>query len=1131
VVAASPDSRRQPVLVVLLSWGALPLMLVATLAEAAEPSSCKPVARVVSIQGALQIQRAGETDWTYLRRLDATVCEGDLLHTGASGRAALLLSPETLFRVQQNSTVAIRQSAAETVVEYTISEVRDPVRVAPNPCGAGYFITRFPRKFRVLTPFANASVEGTEFLVALSCQSTTVAVFEGRVLAQQVLTADSTVFSLEEGQQITAGGAEPPAVKLLVKPVDAVQWALYYPPLTQPAGEAAADQPCEQPGEVERGQCLLQRAEQRLRIGRVEEAEADLEALSRLAPSSGEPYAQRSIIRLTKNDKAEALALAQRAVDLSPESARAWLALSYAHQAAFDLDKALEAAQKSAALDPNSSTVQARVAELLMSLGRIREAEKAASAAVTANANDSRAHAVLGFVHLAQIDTKAARENFLAAIERDSADPLPRLGLGLAIIREGDLAAGREQIEIAVVLDPTNSLVRSYAGKAYYEENTKERDQLAAKQFAIAKELDPKDPTPWFYDAILKQTQNLPVASLEQLQGSIERNDNRAVYRSRLLLDEDAATRSTGLARIYRSLGFEQLGVSVAGQSLEDAPANHSAHRFLSDTFASLPRHEIARASELLQSKLLRPVSGLSYQPCLIDADSTTRRPAVPDAGFAELTSMFERDKPHIFASALVGEDDRSDLEANLAGSTGRMGYGLLGCHHQDYGFRENEEYRRAQYSGLLQYSPLYGLNLQAEVQHDDRDFGDITYNFDPTLFSTSADNQVEIDTARFGLHYQVSPASHLLLSMVSSNRTNTFSDAQPGEFDFNREVDLDSLQLEAQFIGQLGRAAIILGAGGGKVDSTDSDSFNDYLTPFSFEDVRETRSEQTQIYAYTHVPLSSTLTATIGATYDKLEDNPIDESYVNPKVGVRWAPSQRFSIRAAAFRSARRFLVQNQTIEPTSIAGFNQFFDDYSGSRTERYGVGVDAMPLDWLFAGVEASRRELDVPTLVVEPTGERWVFEPQRENLLRGYLYARLSRVASLSIEPWYEDFSRDVQLDFDFLANEVRTTQVPVTLRLAFPQGWAIALTGRYTKQEVDRLPTFRTLYTVGTEEYFVADVSIAYRFRRSAVVNVEVKNIGDQAFLYQDDNIIRRSELTPTGIFPQRTAWVRVAVQF
>ena len=78
---------------------------------------------------------------------------------------------------------------------------------------------------------------------------------------------------------------------------------------------------------------------------------------------------------------------------------------------------------------------------------------------------------------------------------------MPRLGFGLAIIRDGDLTAGREQIEIAVALDPTNSLIRSYVGKAYYEENTKARDKLAAIQFGFAKQLDPKDPTPWFYDA------------------------------------------------------------------------------------------------------------------------------------------------------------------------------------------------------------------------------------------------------------------------------------------------------------------------------------------------------------------------------------------------------------------------------------------------------------------------------------------------------------------------------------------------------------------------------------------------------------------------------------------------------
>src|SRR4029079_10532717 len=93
---------------------------------------------------------------------------------------------------------------------------------------------------------------------------------------------------------------------------------------------------------------------------------------------------------------------------------------------------------------------------------------------------------------LAQIDTKKAREDFNAAIERDSSDPLPRLGLGLAIIRKGKLKEGREELEIAVALDPTNSLIRSYVGKAYYEENTKERDTLAGDAIWVGEAVGPK---------------------------------------------------------------------------------------------------------------------------------------------------------------------------------------------------------------------------------------------------------------------------------------------------------------------------------------------------------------------------------------------------------------------------------------------------------------------------------------------------------------------------------------------------------------------------------------------------------------------------------------------------------------
>jgi tetratricopeptide (TPR) repeat protein len=101
---------------------------------------------------------------------------------------------------------------------------------------------------------------------------------------------------------------------------------------------------------------------------------------------------------------------------------------------------------------------------------------------------------------------------------------LPRLGLGLAKIRAGDLVGGRAEIEIAVILDPGNALIRSYMGKAYYEEK---RDDLAESQFDISKKLDPLDPTPWFYDAIRKQTINRPIEALDDLQKSIERNNNR----------------------------------------------------------------------------------------------------------------------------------------------------------------------------------------------------------------------------------------------------------------------------------------------------------------------------------------------------------------------------------------------------------------------------------------------------------------------------------------------------------------------------------------------------------------------------------------------------------------------------
>ena len=267
------------------------------------------------------------------------------------------------------------------------------------------------------------------------------------------------------------------------------------------------------------------------------------------------------------------------------------------------------------------------------------------------NPDLAKTQTVLGFAYLAQIDTGAAQGFFHPAMELDQSDPMPRLGMGLAKIREGHLEAGRIDIEIAASLDPANSLIRSYLGKAYFEEK---RYSLAGTQFDLAKERDPNDPTPWLYDGIMKQTQNQPVQALRDIQKSIELNDNRAVYRSRLLLDQDQAARGSSLARIYDNLGFGNRAIVETAKSLTLDPASHSAHRFLSDTYADTPRYEVARVSELLQAQLLQPVNVNPVQPRLAVADLNIITGTGPArAGFNEFTPLLERNKPQLVASGL----------------------------------------------------------------------------------------------------------------------------------------------------------------------------------------------------------------------------------------------------------------------------------------------------------------------------------------------------------------------------------------------------------------------------------------------------------------------------------------------
>ena len=426
------------------------------------------------------------------------VCLGDSIRTGERSRATIVFVDDTRLVIDQNTEWVVRAPA--TPGRTLIDLVR----------GAILFFARQPRSLDIRTPFVNAAVEGTEFLVRVEADRTLITVFEGQVSATNpqgslMLARNESAIAVhgpgspETGHHSSSGRRAVGAV-LRADSAGGLVRALSIKRLKLSAMPRFH---------------VRKASDSCWALGRLDEARADLDRALTLDPDDGDAYALRAIIAVALNDQAGALASGREAVRRSPRSAAARLALSYALQANLQLEAARDELLQAVADHPDDGRAWARLAELWLSLGYLDRASEAAKRAAALAPGEARANTVLGYAALARIDTSAARAAFERAISLEPDNPLARLGLGLARIREGHLAEGRRDIEIAVALNPDDSIVRSYLGKAYFDER---REPLPGSQFERAKELDPHDPTPWFYDAIRKQTINRPVEALQDLR-------------------------------------------------------------------------------------------------------------------------------------------------------------------------------------------------------------------------------------------------------------------------------------------------------------------------------------------------------------------------------------------------------------------------------------------------------------------------------------------------------------------------------------------------------------------------------------------------------------------------------------
>jgi tetratricopeptide (TPR) repeat protein len=333
----------------------------------------KWVAKAVSVQGTVEVRKEGETQWQPAK-LNDTYCPGDVIRVQKRSRADIALSNHPVLRLDENSTVVLGGLKDERT---SIVDLLD---------GAVHFFSRFTRNLEVHTAFVNAGVEGTEGIIRVEKDRTSILIYEGKVLAAN----EAGSLAITSGQSAVAETGKAPVSTTVVRPWDAVRWALYYPLViyNSPAdfqdfheiqksieaywkgdltGAFASIEKVSE--DTSDPRFFTYRASLLLTVGRVDEAGKDIGRALSLDPKNSNAFALQSIVAVAQDEKDKALDLARRAVEADPNSATARVALSYAQQASFDLEGALASLKEAVALEPENALAWARLAELRQSFG------------------------------------------------------------------------------------------------------------------------------------------------------------------------------------------------------------------------------------------------------------------------------------------------------------------------------------------------------------------------------------------------------------------------------------------------------------------------------------------------------------------------------------------------------------------------------------------------------------------------------------------------------------------------------------------------------------------------------------------------------------------------------------------
>jgi len=1010
--SVSPLVTNHSTLIRITIWAALAVLGMSSPTGASAADQPSDEVRVVKAQGVIEISPVGATTWV-ATQTNQTLHGGDRFRTGPNSSAALQWSDRSVMPVGPLTELQILAPAADE--EPGLHLLRGVV---------SFFHRDKPGRIKILTRGVTAGIDGTEFVLQEttedSAEQTILSVIDGKVS----MTNNAGSVSLTNGEQAVATPGRAPVVTRGFIANNLLQWCFYYPAVLDPADLplTAEEQSALAPSlaayrsgdivaaldkygnpTVESDNLKVYHAALLLAVGGAAEAGKIIDALPASTDASRAGRIGRALRVLIAAVKRQASPNGP-----APELPTELLAASYYEQSLGkgdeSLNNALALAQKAAAQSPSFSFAWERAAELEFSFGRTARAQADLRRSLELAPRNAQAVALDGFLLSAENHMRAALESFNRAIALDSALGNAWLGRGLSRIKLGQAPAGRVDLLVAAALEPQRSLLRSYLGKAFTDAGD---DAHATRELQLAHGLDPNDPTALLYMALLKQQQSRINQAVEDLERAETENDNRSVFRSRLLLDQDRAVASANLAAVYRDEGMTDVSVREASRAVVDDYANESAHLFLADSYYSLLdptqfnlRYDTAWFNELLLANVLAPVGAGRLAQQVSQQD---------------YSKLFESDGPGFAASSDVRTDGKYHETASQFATYGDTSYGFDLDYYHSTGVRVNNGLDNLNLDGTIkqQITPQdtamlliqgenyhSGDNFQYYYQTNARPFYKFNEEQDPELVGT--------------WHHEWAPGIHTILMLDRLEDQQAFSDqAAPqlllvqlphgainGAFgvplDVNYTENLQVYGAELNQICEWDHLTLVAGAryqsGEFKTQSLMSNPGSDGVlftkpggsVPLSYSSNITSLFQRESAYSYATVKPTDHLWLTGGVSADEetfpyyFRSPPVSSgedsrSQLGPKVALVWSPTPIVTMRGVYTRSLGGVsLDESYRLEPTELAGFPQAFrslisESVVGSQSaptfETLGGAVDLKLGSRTYLGLQVERLASEV------------------------------------------------------------------------------------------------------------------------------------------------------------------------